>query len=205
MPPFITVYWSDGTNSPVYLDASTSKNKTAHYRDYYSAHLNLMPITATANIDDSLCGNFEISHGPSNASIIVIKNTDSGEAMFHFNTTGGNGLPASFSITTSGTFPFTGTTSYNVWVDSSGATFGIAEDLTGMNDWVLDSSSVSVSGTPASFLVTPESIVTVTFNNKIKPSQVLPELPAGFLLGLGLVGTGGFLWFKRQKRSIPAG
>lgn len=199
-PDSIQVVWSDGTTSSVALSSFTGK--VAHYAELFSVddtHSTLRPISATADIDSELCNQFVISDGPSNATIIVIKTTDSGEAVFSFNGTGQNGLPSSFSITTSSTVPYSGTTAYNVWVGNSGATFGILEDLTGMGNWSLDSSSVSVAGTPDNFQVAPGSTVTVTFNNKLKPTEDLPELPAGALLGLGLVGVVGFLWVKRQK------
>jgi hypothetical protein len=131
------------------------------------------------------------------ATIIVVKNTDAGDAVFSFTTTGGNGLPASFSITTSNN---TKSITYKV----PSGTYGI--DETKESGWKLfNSTIVPVSaGSPGLFTLASGDTVTVTFNNSALPSEPVPELPSILLFGLGLLSVAGFV-AKKKLSKVAAG
>jgi hypothetical protein len=129
------------------------------------------------------------------ATIIVVKNTNGGDSIFDFTATGGNGLPADFSITTSGN---TGTVTYTV----KSGTYGIVETVD--TGWELTSNTTAPvsAGLPDNFTLAPGDTVTVTFNNKAKPDEPLPELPSALLFGLGILSVGGFVALKKHAKAI---
>ncbi len=141
--------------------------------------------------NESKTDNFKVKSNL--GTIIVVKNTHGGDAYFEFTTTGGSGLPDGFSITTSGN---TGLAIYDV----AAGTYGIVE--TPWSGWELTSSSVSPSSAenPGKLTVASDSTVTVTFNNKAKPSYPTPELPTILLFGMGLLGLAGFITIKGRTR-----
>ena len=129
------------------------------------------------------------------ATIIVVKNTDGGDAVFSFTGIGGNGLPDNFSITTSGN---TGTVTYTV----PAGTYGVIESVE--TGWELTSSGAvpNSAGDPGNFTLASGDTVTVTFNNKAKPDEPVPEVPSFLLFGLGLVGLGGLIAVKKQAKTV---
>ncbi len=101
-------------------------------------------------------------------SIIVNKTANGGNATFGFTTTGGDGLPGSFNITTSNG---SGSQAYNNSIVPG--TYSVSESpLTG---WTLTGSSCT-SGTPGSFTVMPGGTVTCSFTNlKQAPALTLTK------------------------------
>ena len=100
-------------------------------------------------------------------TIIVNKTATGGDATFGFATTGGDGLPTSFDITTSGG---SGSQTYPNIVPGA---YSVAEGT--IAGWTLTGSSCS-SGSPASFTVTPGGTVTCSFTNlKQAPALTLTK------------------------------
>ena len=139
---------------------------------------------------------------PAKGTLQVVKETTNSDGsifdanvLFEFIATGENGLPSIFSIETSGG---TGSQTFTV----TPGTYSITE--TSQSDWKLD--TVTIDGTQVtngdSFTVDPGSTVTVTFKNEWMPTPPVPELPAGSLLGIGLLGLIGFVMIKRHTRVV---
>ena len=106
------------------------------------------------------------------ATIIVQKNTTGGDGTFGFTSTGNNGLPANFDVsTTTGS----GSQTYTV---TPGVAYSVSETVP--SGWSLTSSSCT-SGTPSSFTPTAGETVTCTFNNNKKGHLIVQKttVPAG--------------------------
>lgn len=89
-------------------------------------------------------------------TIVLVKNTVGGDGTFNFTTTGGDGLPASPSVTT------TSGTGSHTFSNITPGTYSFSETVP--TGWDLTSSSCT-SGTPASFTVPAGGSVTCTFTN----------------------------------------
>jgi hypothetical protein len=112
------------------------------------------PITINAVSPTSANNNFG---NQQSGSIVIIKKTTGGDATFAYTTTGGDGFPASFNITTAGG---SGSQTYTGILPG---TYSVAE--TPLAGWTQTDASCS-SGTPASFTVPAGGTVTCTFSNQ---------------------------------------
>ncbi len=100
------------------------------------------------------------------ATVVVQKNTTGGDGTFGFTSTGGNGLPAGFNVsTTTGS----GSQTYTV---TPGVAYSVSETVP--SGWDLTSSSCT-SGTPAGFTPTAGQTVTCTFNNTKKGHVIIEK------------------------------
>lgn len=127
----------------------------------------------SSSCDSGTPGNFTVSPGNTVTctfsdtklgKIILVKNTTGGDSTFNFTTTGGDGLPANPSVTTSG-----GTGS-STFVNITPGTYSISETVPA--GWSL-ASSTCTSGTPASFAVSAGGTVTCIFNDVKSPTLTL--------------------------------
>ncbi len=113
----------------------------------------------TANIDLAAGENVRVTFtNTKNATIIVNKTAIGGDDTFNFATTGDNGFPQSFSLTTSG--GNASKTFNNILPDQ---TYSVSEPVPPAG-WVLTNSSCT-KGTPAGFSPAPGETVTCTFEN----------------------------------------
>jgi Tol biopolymer transport system component len=147
---------------------------------------------------------------PATATITIVKNTLTVTDTFGFTGTGGNGLPASFTINpvTPTTFSGGGNTApgytgSQTYVVAPGSYTITESELPA--DWSLYSSvdqyGVETLGEPTvTVTVTADEEVTIEFYNSKggEPGFPLPELPSITLLGFGLTAIGGFILIKRQ-------
>jgi hypothetical protein len=98
-------------------------------------------------------------------TIIVNKKALGGDTQFKFTKTGGDDLPASFIITTSG-----GAGSKTFTNVKPGATYNITEIVP--SGWILTASN-STTGTPSSFVVGAGQTVTVNFTDTAKNGTII--------------------------------
>jgi|WetSurMetagenome_2_1015567.scaffolds.fasta_scaffold50589_1 Tol biopolymer transport system component len=147
---------------------------------------------------------------PASATITIVKNTLTVTDTFSFTGTGGQGLPASFTIS-----PATPTTFYGGGANAPGYTgsqtyvvapgsYTITEsDLPA--DWSLYSSvdqyGIETLGEPVvTVTVADDEAATIEFYNSKagEPGFPVPELPTITLLGIGLIAVGSFIFYKKH-------
>jgi len=117
-------------------------------------------------------------------TIVVIKNTIGGDGTFTFTGTGGDGLPASFSITTSGG---TGSVTYT-GIDTT-LTYGVTETVPA--GWKLVGYSVSTGEPNTAFHVASGTTTTITVTDKKLGTIVVVKNTVGGDGTFSFTGTGG--------------
>ena len=149
----------------------------------------------------------------SSATITIVKNTLSVTDTFGFTGTGGNGLPASFTINplTPTTFTgggssepgYTGSQTYVVAPGSYTITESTLPATWSLYSSVDQNGVESLGQDTVTVIVAADETATIVFNNSKngEPGWPVPELPSMILLGIGLLGIGGIVLYRKQKAS----